>query len=204
MSKTFWRRVLTSINTLGWVRRATRGPGGELCLGAHIAYVATDGKEYQISIWDKSEVSCRMEQILDHVGAPMITDHDAGNRMIGGAVSPIRELYPNVPLLRKVLEHVESIPEWDPARRCDMWCQSTWITTLWDKETWLERCGTAACFAGWAVILSGEEESPYVSTGEQARRLLGITPREASILFAGDNTIEDLRQFAEEFAGETL
>jgi len=53
--------------------------------------------------------------------------------------------------LRRVLAHIESTPQ--------LWNQSTWVS-----ET---SCGTAYCFAGWAVALEGipivvDDGSPYI------------------------------------------
>lgn len=47
---------------------------------------------------------------------------------------------PNVALLRQMLAHIEAHPE--------TWDQATWRNP--DAE-----CGTACCFAGWAVTLAG-------------------------------------------------
>lgn len=45
----------------------------------------------------------------------------------------------NVPLLRKVLEHITEHPE-------------EWDQTVWARPT---ACGTAYCVAGWAVTMAG-------------------------------------------------
>ena len=52
-------------------------------------------------------------------------------------------------------------------------------------------CGTTACFAGWAALLSGwsiarirRVDSMY----DAGAKLLGLTDDEASILFYGSNT----------------
>lgn len=52
---------------------------------------------------------------------------------------------PNVALLRQTLEHVKT-NEGD-------WIQNQWITPADERED--PSCGTAYCFAGWAVALSG-------------------------------------------------
>lgn len=48
---------------------------------------------------------------------------------------------PNAELAYKVLDHIDAHPE--------SWDQANWIT--------LTDCGTAACFAGWTCLLSGDE-----------------------------------------------
>ncbi len=52
---------------------------------------------------------------------------------------------PNVALLRQTLEHIET-------HQAD-WNQRQWITPADERED--PSCGTAYCFAGWAVALSG-------------------------------------------------
>lgn len=87
----------------------------------------------------------------------------------------------------------------------------------WDQGYWF--CGTAACFAGHACLLSGdkpifeEEEnedgdivvddraeyvdvagvSEYVS--DRAGALLGISEAQADVLFDASNSLEDLQRF---------
>ncbi len=51
------------------------------------------------------------------------------------------DLKPNAELAYKVLDHIDARPE--------LWRQGIW---LGESE-----CGTTACFAGWAVMLSGCE-----------------------------------------------
>jgi hypothetical protein len=52
---------------------------------------------------------------------------------------------PNVELLKRTLQHIEDHPE--------SWDQTAWVTPE-DFRT-DDGCGTAYCFAGWAVELSG-------------------------------------------------
>lgn len=52
---------------------------------------------------------------------------------------------PNKALLKQTLEHIKT-------HQGD-WIQSQWITPADDRED--PSCGTAYCFAGWAVALSG-------------------------------------------------
>lgn len=115
---------------------------------------------------------------------------------------------PNVPLLKQTLDYVETHPE--------EWTQRFY------------RCGTGMCFAGWAAVLDGgtwydaELKGPWiedmvarpddpdldvflmrdgartVDVECRARRILGLTEDEASELFDGDNTLDDLRRIVRE------
>jgi hypothetical protein len=55
------------------------------------------------------------------------------------------EQTPNAELAYKVLDHIDAYPE--------QWDQGTYIGKV--------ECGTVACFAGWAVLLSGDEPVFY-------------------------------------------
>lgn len=100
----------------------------------------------------------------------------------------------NVPLLRKTLEHIEAHPE------------------EWDQLTW--RCETAMCFAGHAADLTGAQwvgsgkyitadpaidhpldiwSSGVTSASARAQTVLGLDEDQAAWLFAGSNTLDDLR-----------
>lgn len=106
---------------------------------------------------------------------------------------------PNVPLLRKVLEHIEAHPE------------------EWDQGTW--RCETAMCFAGHAADIAGAQwvgkgkyllADPDIDPPEKIRstgvttasaravQVLGITWEQANGLFVGSNTLDDLRRIVGE------
>ena len=101
---------------------------------------------------------------------------------------------PNAPLLLKTLAYIETHPE------------------EWDQTVWF--CGSAACFAGHAVLLDGgkvsndrwllprEDDPPAdrwdARDGEvyvelRARRILGLTEEQAERLFASYNTLDELR-----------
>jgi hypothetical protein len=103
---------------------------------------------------------------------------------------------PNAPLLLKTLHHIEAHPE------------------EWNQEIWL--CDTTACFAGRAALLDGAEpigrvdllarpDDPQqhiyyfaddlrvVTVRDRARRILGLTKRQAGALFDSSNTLDDLR-----------
>lgn len=79
---------------------------------------------------------------------------------------------PNAELAYRVLDHIDAHPE--------QWRQSVYIGPA--------ECGTAACFAGWACLLSGEEPNyrgiPNLPTAglmsgntvpERAEELLGAS-----------------------------
>lgn len=61
---------------------------------------------------------------------------------------------PNKALLKRTLQHIEEHPE--------EWNQDHWITLPGPS------CGTAYCFGGWAVVLSGYQISHagYVTTDQ--------------------------------------
>lgn len=85
----------------------------------------------------------------------------------------------------------------------------------WDQSTWrdYDECGTAMCFAGWAIELdpgysfnshyvNGDildyvdvtDPEGFVLTVQQAaREILGLTPEQGTELFLGTNEIEDIR-----------
>jgi hypothetical protein len=100
---------------------------------------------------------------------------------------------PNIPLLRKTLDHIKAHPQ------------------EWDQQTW--HCGTAMCFAGHAAMLDGgaewlhpsdmcehvaDAEGRVTSVATYARRALGLDECQAATLFAPDNDLDDL----EEIIGE--
>lgn len=76
----------------------------------------------------------------------------------------------NVELLQQTMQYVTDHPE--------QHYQARWI------------CGTAACFAGRAGLLSGMTESQIwnVDMGAHGANLLGLTWFEARALFYADNT----------------
>jgi hypothetical protein len=104
---------------------------------------------------------------------------------------------PNAELAYAVLDHIDAHPE--------QWRQGWWLTKL--------DCGTAACFAGWACILSGDKpvlddpdedgdeiefslvelvDGSKAHIEERAAQLLGIGPDRAYNLFSADNSRKDL------------
>lgn len=112
---------------------------------------------------------------------------------------------PNLPLLRKVLDHIDAHPE--------EWNQGLyWTATV---------CVTAYCIAGHAVAMTEGvrtvrlDEMPGRFVSPQSGRdwdtaaiaHLGLTDDEAGVLFSGDNTREQVQAIAESIAaraGERL
>jgi hypothetical protein len=109
----------------------------------------------------------------------------------------------NVDALRRELEFVTAEPE--------RWDQSTWVHYVdrSDAEPGADwTCGTTACLAGWTALHAGyRPHPPYESVvvgprgtpedvEDLARRLLGLTPGQANLLFDGSNTLRDLWELA--------
>jgi hypothetical protein len=120
----------------------------------------------------------------------------------------------NAVLAYQVLDHIEAHPE-------------QWDQTNWARQ--VPECGTAGCFAGWTVMLSGmtplfresyggramdviDDRGYQVSVSEAATRLLGaryvyidtdIYPDddEEEDLFDESNDLDDLRRLVFEIFG---
>lgn len=116
---------------------------------------------------------------------------------------------PNVPLLRKVREHIGNHPsEWNQ----DVWRtpRTDDVPFRWDFDISQDRilaqpaasCDTAFCFAGWALTFDGVDwlDSDYVrlKDGEifkalhahgVAQHVLGLSENEADMLFCGLNSL---------------
>jgi hypothetical protein len=104
----------------------------------------------------------------------------------------------NEKLIECVLDHIETHPD---EYNQNFWCQ------IADQHQDGEYCGTAGCFAGWAVLLScpvekwkglphdtasKDAEGNYYPQGyyyEKGRKALGLTNDEASHLFRSANGI---------------
>lgn len=102
----------------------------------------------------------------------------------------------NKPLLKQTLDHIKANPE------------------SWDQSRWF--CGTAACFAGHACLLSGDRRGPALPfafknaindvitaegvqkfTQDRAEELLGVSQSQADALFYQDNRMEDLERMVD-------
>lgn len=114
---------------------------------------------------------------------------------------------PNADLMYQVIDQIDAHPE--------LWDQGYWFTVT--------DCGTAACVAGWACLLSGDKPFPLLQkledlpVGElvsyvdvkgwqvwardRAQKLLGITDGQADALFNAENTREDLGRLVPEIFG---
>lgn len=115
---------------------------------------------------------------------------------------------PNLPLLRKVLDHIDTFPEehnqgiWGFEIR---WPDRTQDVVMRNR---LEgKCDTAMCVAGWAVALGDPTLFAGIWTSYDAAALLGLTASEAEDLFYASNTRDEIQRFAERVAaraGERL
>lgn len=123
---------------------------------------------------------------------------------------------PNIPLLRKAVEWAEA-----EAAKTDGTCE--WDQVAWARKT---KCGTSFCIAGYVVMasvpgavipnLAFQEEGEWLqldvngepeSWPDVAQAQLHITDTEANWLFEANNSITDVRKFAERIAaraGERL
>src|SRR5437588_13068265 len=102
----------------------------------------------------------------------------------------------NIPLLRKVLDHITAHP--------DEWDQGSWAI-----QTDSSPCGTAFCVAGHAAVMRGHEIAwvpgalpvYYTRSGEAidtvAVKELGLNMAQSAHLFAPDNSLADLWYLAE-------
>lgn len=113
---------------------------------------------------------------------------------------------PNAELAYAVLDHIDAHPE--------QWNQGVWVRIR------VRGCGTAACFAGWASLLSGDEPYEHWSsdngasseirsaeTGRirqvrnRARDLLRITDWQADDLFDAGRIRSELDDAVAEIFG---
>ena len=109
-------------------------------------------------------------------------------------------LTPNVPLLRKTLEHITAHPE-------------EWDQTVWMRNNAETACGTAGCPAGTALAIQGYEfeygnlysnqahhiaGGDRVFIGEVAAKELGLDEFQAEELFDSVNSLRDLWALANE------
>lgn len=83
----------------------------------------------------------------------------------------------NTELLQQVMQYIDDHPKQHD--------QSDWY-----REN---ECGTTACFAGWACILTGHNISASTNVRDTAIAALGLTSSEAWKLFFATNTRDTLR-----------
>jgi len=111
---------------------------------------------------------------------------------------------PNAELAWRVMDHIDAHPEQHN--------QGAWFFRQPASD-----CGTKACFAGWASLLSGDEpkwahgyqlQTDAVIAGGKTRyiearamELLGISGDQADALFYGANSREDLGRLVAEIFG---
>lgn len=120
---------------------------------------------------------------------------------------------PNLPLLRKVLDHIDAHPE-------------EWDQSEYGKVSRVSSCGTAFCIAGHALVMSGYETKESITypgsldfftpdgvltdPADEGMRVLGLTADEADDiggLFSAGNTRWRVQRIAEQIAaraGEVL
>lgn len=112
---------------------------------------------------------------------------------------------PNAELAYKVLDHVE---RHRAAFNMDTWVYSPDDTAVKLDDLLSEKCGTTACFAGWAILLSGYEMRGGVyRDGELvasifsvfAADLLGLSGDQADDLFYADD--EDVKEAVADIFG---
>lgn len=116
---------------------------------------------------------------------------------------------PNLPLLRKILSHIDAHP--------DEWYQKFWARRAVAESS----CGTAFCIAGHAVVMAGGlprwtgdqasnvtmPDGTSASINAAAAHLLGLKMEDADQLFHPSNLRADVQDIAEDIArraGETL
>ena len=110
---------------------------------------------------------------------------------------------PNIVELDAILAHIEAHPE--------QWDQSWYFTEA--AEPSADWCGTACCIAGFAAARAGWTpvgtlflSTQVVKDGvtrdvvEVAAEILGLFRVDAHMLFSGNNTLEDLKNFRNELA----
>ncbi len=96
----------------------------------------------------------------------------------------------NIPLLRKVLDHITEHPE------------------EWEQDLWAMRreCGTSFCVAGHAAVMAGHQirwddgvathTTEHATIRAVATRELGLTNLQSLRLFNADNTLPELWAYA--------
>lgn len=128
----------------------------------------------------------------------------------------------NVPLLRKVVEWAEAQSVLAESK----WFQGSWFrqeVKLAKQDLTDPMCGTSMCLAGyaahldgWMPVLESTEDGIYQQANQAHKdgvfqnyeaigaELLDLTYGEGERLFAGYNTVVEIREIAEAIAGERL
>lgn len=103
----------------------------------------------------------------------------------------------NIPLLRKAVE-------WAEAEAALPVAQSAWFQpgVVTPGEQIGRSCGTAYCIAGYIAMIETGEVRPGIEAVSIAFDALGT--EDVGGLFWADNTIEQVREYAEALAGERL
>lgn len=107
----------------------------------------------------------------------------------------------NVQLLNKVMDFIEEHPRQHKQKY--IWLDGT-LERLLGKVLRRPECGSAGCFAGWAVHFSSEVSrwsNPYMVI-ERATLELGLTRYEAEWMFAPDRNRKELRVFVDKLTVE--
>ena len=86
-----------------------------------------------------------------------------------------KQLTVNVKLFKRIRAHILQEP-----LRFYMGYWFSLVNNRWDLKP---ACGTAACLAGWAVLLSGGSSRSTYNIEERAAKLLGLSPGMSAQLF---------------------
>lgn len=130
----------------------------------------------------------------------------------------------NVPLLRKVMEHIEENPEeWDQhhwlRRRANLRRPRVVAANIEEQRQEVLSCGTAYCFAGHTAFMTGwepifspnalsfngenmQKDGKSLYVGAIARIELDLSPEDADRLFRATNTRRDLRALVNKYIAE--
>lgn len=110
----------------------------------------------------------------------------------------------DIPLCRKLVEWVEFQDTLPEERR--EWYQGTWVAVRRDA---FGICGTYRCAAGFIGALFEDrylfdDVVEGVHVRDFAKSKLGLSDQEATLLFAGKNSAENIRNYLESWSGEKL
>jgi len=119
----------------------------------------------------------------------------------------------NEPSAREVLAFIsDNIERWDQCASFNSLDSTLSPSTLFDRYS----CGTAACIAGWTVLLAGYQVDAYnrvhlngnlvtrygrpAYVREMAQELLGLTDYQANKLFIWCGTLESIKSVIDEYS----